>query len=241
MILTKHPEIKFKIDEKKDVNTFFDFSTDAGYDGGRILDWAILKKYPVLKKQFNGFDFVGEKSFIEGFVHDLYEKNHQIMEKNLDAYDKDWNKIEKEFYHLTDSLFPLQDWPAGKYVSFLTMWGMYPRFLEDKTFQIPFKLKEKKYVNVIIAHEMLHFIFYSYFLRKYPEYKENDNFVWHVSEIFNVIIQNLPKWMVVFKVPSFAYPEHEKIVIKIQKENKSDWNVDELIGRIMAEVRNSSL
>ncbi|MCX6738853.1 MAG: hypothetical protein NT098_02240 [Candidatus Parcubacteria bacterium] len=49
-----------------------------------------------MKKQFNGFDFVGEKSFIEVFVHNLCEKNHQIMEKNLDAYDKDWDKIEKE-------------------------------------------------------------------------------------------------------------------------------------------------
>jgi len=232
----QHPKIKFEIDVKKDVNTFFDFSTDAEFDGGRNLKWAILDKYPVLEKYFKGLVFVGEKSFIDLFVQEQYEKNKKIMEENLKAAEKDWQKIEESFYRLTDRLFSSSVWPEGKYIAYSTICGMYPRFLEDKTFQIPFNPKDKKCVNMIIAHEMLHFIFYDYFLEKYPEYKAEDMFAWHVSEIFNVIIQNLPEWLEVFEIPAMAYPEHEKIIAEIQKECKTDWNLNELTEKIIEKM-----
>ncbi|MFA6390977.1 MAG: hypothetical protein WCX78_04560, partial [Patescibacteria group bacterium] len=231
------PKVRFQIDEKKDIKTFFCFSDDTEYDGGRSLNWAILKKYPELKEQFKDNVFVGEKKYIEEFVLNLYQNEEKVMNENLELYEKKWRKIEKEFYRLTDALFPLRKWPVGKYISYPTIWGMYPRFLDDKTFQVPFNAKEEKSVNIIIAHEMLHFVFYDYFLEKYPEYDEHSMVAWHTSEIFNVIIQNLPEWIKVFEIPSGAYPEHEKIITEIQNEKREVWAVDELTERILVEVK----
>jgi hypothetical protein len=225
------PKIKFKIDPKKDVSTFFDFLRDSKYDEGRNFEWAILKYYPYFKKFNNEID----KKIVEDFVLKYYSKNKDIIEKNLLVHENNWRKIEKDFFNLASNLFLKTKWPKGKYISYTTMWSMYPRFLDDKTFQIPAISKKKKTINFIIAHEMLHFIFYEYFFNKYKKYKsyKYDFFVWHVSEIFNVLIMNRPEWQKILKNKDEGYPEHRKIIQKLSKKN---YNLDDLIENIMIEV-----
>ena len=114
---------------------------------------------------------------------------------------------------------------------------MYPRYLKDKTFQFPYRHKKKNFIPVVIAHEMLHFIFYDYIHKKFPKYKsyKYDFFIWHVSEIFNEIVQNSPKWFKVFKAKSMGYPEHKRIVNKLSKKyyKKDKWQLDEIINDII--------
>lgn len=226
-----HPKIKFKIDPKKDVSTFFDFLRDSKYDEGRNFEWAILKHYPYFKK----FDENIDKRIVGDFVFKYYSKNKSAIEKNFITYENNWKKIEKEFFSLVENVFPKLKWPKGKYIAYPTMWSMYPRFLDDKTFQIPAISKKKKTVYFIIAHEMLHFIFYEYFLNKYKKYKSHkyDFLAWHVSEIFNVIIMNRPGWQKILKNKDDGYPEHRKIIKKLSKK---DYNLDDLINNIIKEV-----
>lgn len=226
-----HPKIKFKINPKKDVSTFFDFLRDSKYDEGRNFELAVLKYYPYFKK----FDKKIDKGIVEDFVFKYYLKNKKTIEKNLAIYEKNWKKIEKDFFKLVYVLFLEVKWPKGKYISYSTMWSMYPRFLDDKTFQIPAISKKKKVVNFIIAHEMLHFVFYEYFLNKYKKYKSHkyDFFVWHVSEIFNVLIMNKPDWQKILKNKDDGYPEHRKIIKKLSKKPCS---LDDLINNIIKEV-----
>ena len=226
-----HPKIKFKIDPKKDISTFFDFLKDAKYDEGRNFEWAILKHYPYFKK-FNG---EVDKKIVQDFVFKYYSKNKKAIEKNIITHENNWKKIEKDFFKLAHDLFLDTKWPKGKYIAYTTMWSMYPRFLDDKTFQIPAISKKKKVASFIIAHEMLHFIFYEYFLNKYKKYKSHkyDFFVWHVSEIFNVIIMNRPEWQKILKNKDNGYPEHGKI---IEKLSKKECCIDELVDNIVLEV-----
>jgi len=226
-----HPKIKFKIDPKKDISTFFDFLKDAKYDEGRNFEWAILKHYPYFKK-FNG---EVDKKIVQDFVFKYYSKNKKAIEKNIITHENNWKKIEKDFFKLAHDLFLDTKWPKGKYIAYTTMWSMYPRFLDDKTFQIPAISKKKKVASFIIAHEMLHFIFYEYFLNKYKKYKSHkyDFFVWHVSEIFNVIIMNRPEWQKILKNKDDGYPEHGKI---IEKLSKKECCIDELVDNIVLEV-----
>lgn len=224
-------KIKFKIDPKKDISTFFDFLKDAKYDEGRNFEWAILKHHPYFKK-FNGEI---DKKIVKDFVFKYYSKNKKAIEKNIITHENNWKKIEKDFFKLAHDLFLDTKWPKGKYIAYTTMWSMYPRFLDDKTFQIPAISKKKKVASFIIAHEMLHFIFYEYFLNKYKKYKSHkyDFFVWHVSEIFNVIIMNRPEWQKILKNKDDGYPEHGKIIKKL---NKKECGLDELIDSIILEV-----
>jgi len=115
---------------------------------------------------------------------------------------------------------------------------MYPRFLDDKTFCIPYLHKNEKYVNVVIAHEMLHFVFYDYFYKKYPEYNNSEYnfFVWNISEIFNSLIQNSNEWIKVFKEQSMTYLQHDIIINKIRDLKIN--NIDLLIEKIISEVNN---
>lgn len=224
-------KIKFKIDPKKDISTFFDFLKDAKYDEGRNFEWAILKHHPYFKK-FNGEI---DKKIVKDFVFKYYSKNKKAIEKNIITHENNWKKIEKDFFKLAHDLFLDTKWPKGKYIAYTTMWSMYPRFLDDKTFQIPAISKKKKVASFIIAHEMLHFIFYEYFLNKYKKYKSHkyDFFVWHVSEIFNVIIMNRPEWQKILKNKDDGYPEHGKI---IEKLSKKECCIDELVDNIVLEV-----
>lgn len=90
---------------------------------------------------------------------------------------------------------------------------------------------------------MLHFIFFKYYIKKYPKFKKDiDNcasVTWHTSEIFNCVLQNSPEWLKVFKSIDSTYREHHRIIKSIGKKyyKKSNWNVDELIEDIMKEVR----
>lgn len=228
--MTKCPKIKFKISYKKDINTLLAFEKEARYNNGRILSWAI-RRYPKLNPK--------DKKGIEKFVRNFYKEKKGIMGENLNRYRENWAKKEKDFYYLTEKLFPSKFWPEGRYVAYLTIWGVFPRFLKDKTFQIPYKYKDRKDVNIIIAHEMLHFIFYNYFFKKFPKYKNKELFVWHISEVFNNIIQNSPKWVKTFELGSMGYPEHKYIVKKLVKEyyRKKDQKVDDLIKDIIKTVK----
>lgn len=214
-----HPKVKFKIDYKKDIQTFFAFNNEADFDDGRNLEWAIFSKYPEFKKYKKGNKLDISKKQISEFIDSIYQKNKKIINKNFNLYKKNWDKMEKDFFHLVDNLFNDYKWPRGKYIAYSTIWGMYPRFLEDKTFQIPFKDKKKEDINVIIAHEMLHFMFYDYVYKKFPKYKSNkyNFFVWNISEIFNIIVQNSFEWLKIFKVKSIPYPEHKNIIKKLEK------------------------
>lgn len=236
-----HPIIKFKIDYKKDLYTLNGFLRDSAYDGGRNLDWAIFKKYPEFKK----YKKERLKKEIKNFLPIYYNKNKKEIDRNIKLYKNNWQKIEKKYYFLVDQLFSQKFWPKGKYIVYSTIWGMFPRFLEDKTFQIPaFKYKKIRYINVIIAHELLHFIFYNYFYNKYPKYKKDKyNFlIWNVSEIFNSIIQNSPSWFKIFKIKSMVYPEHKKIIIKINKKYKNKKIIiDDLIKDILKELKKTDV
>jgi len=234
-------KVKFKISVKKDVDTLLAFTKDADFDGGESLNWAIFRKYPELKKYYKENKIIDIKS-LENFIKIKYQKEKEVFEKNLEIYERNWRKKEKIFFKLTDELFEKKHWPKGKYTAFPTIWSMFPRFLEDKTFQVPYKHRAKKYVNVVIAHEMLHFAFYEYVFDKYPKYKADKyNFlIWNTSEIFNEVVQNSSKWLKVFGVKTMGYPMHEKIVKKLEKKYHKQENIDrdELIKDIIKGAEN---
>jgi hypothetical protein len=234
------PKLFFKIDPRRDVKTFFCFLEESKFDNGRNLKWAVFNKFPNFKKS------VGEKyskKKVEKFVNEIYKRDQATIKRAMARYEKSWGKKEDNFYQLTQKLFSEKFWPKGRYYVMPTIWGMYPRFLDERIFQLPYRGKKLSFVNMVIAHEMLHFIFYKYFWNKFPRYQKDrySFFSWHVSEIFNVIVQNSPEWKKVFGEKSLPYPEHRKIVTKLQKKyykkEITEWIIDNLIEDIISEVK----
>lgn len=242
-----YPNVTFRKSAKRDFETLRAFTKDAKYDNGRNLNWAVFNKYPQLKTQFDKDKYYRMKSAktLRHFINEIYRVKRTTMDLALIKYRRRWIKIAPHYFSLVDALFCGRKWPRGKYIAFGTIWSMYPRFLKDKTFQIPFWHRTPRYVSVVIAHELLHFMFYDYFYTRYPKYRRlNDNFfVWHVSEIFNTIVQNSLVWLSCFKLKSLGYPEHGKIVMRISRTfyRRSTWNLDTLVDEIIKEVRNQKL
>ena len=234
-----YKQVSFRTDVSKDVASFFAFVGDAEYDGGRNLEWAVLNKYPECKAWFSEGAFVGKRPEVTRFVKEKYARYADVIDANLASYEQKWRGVEPKFHELVRGLFGNHPWPKGKYIAYPTIWGMFPRFLDDKTFQVPFKFRNKRYVNVIIAHEMLHFIFYDYFHTQYPKYRDDDMLSWHVSEIFNTVVQNSESWLKVFGVPTMGYPEHEKIVAKLSRTHTGNggWRTADLIRDIVEEAK----
>ena len=232
-----HPHIKFYASPIKDSKTAALFIKEAKYSGGQNLEWAFYAKYPELRSSA-----LKDARTINDLIKKKYA-NIIGLRQQLAQHEQRWNKISKKYFALVEDLFGARVWPKGKYVAYGTIWGMYPRFLEDKTFQIPYKHKHPRYILVVIAHELLHFMFYDYFFEIYPKYRANkyNFFVWNVSEIFNTVIQNSSSWIRVFKTESMSYPEHEKIVAKILKKFVLGQYADTqaLIGAIILEMKTS--
>ena len=238
-----YPHVTFRKSAKKDFKTLHAFTKDAKYDNGRNLNWAVFNKYPRLKTQFvkNKYYKIKDKKALRNFIYEIYRTKRMSMSCVLEQHKERWEKIAPHYFSLVDTLFDGRKWPQGKYIAFGTIWGMYPRFLEDKTFQIPFWHRTPRYIPVVIAHELLHFMFYDYFYTRYPKYRypKHNLFVWNISEIFNTIIQNSPAWLNCFKLKSLGYPEHEKIVRRISRPfyRHKVWNIDVLADEIIKEVK----
>jgi len=242
-IIMFYPHVTFRKSAKKDFETLRAFAKEAKYDNGRNLNWVVFNKYPWLKIYFDRdehYKIKNEKA-LRSFVYKTYRLKQASMARALVQYKKRWEKIALYYFSLVDRLFNGHKWPRGKYIAFGTIWGMYPRFLEDKTFQIPFWHRTPRYISVVIAHEMLHFMFYDYFYKRYPKYNhpKYEFFVWHISEIFNTVVQNSPVWFDCFKIKSLGYPEHEKIVKRISHDlyRRGVWNLDALVDKLIKEVR----
>ncbi|MDD4995271.1 MAG: hypothetical protein PHW53_02310 [Patescibacteria group bacterium] len=242
-----YPHITFRKSAKKDFETLRAFTKDAEYDNGRNLNWAVFKKYPRLKIYFDKdkhFKIKNEK-VLSNFIDETYRGEQINMNRALAQHKKRWEKIALDYFSLVDELFSGRKWPRGKYVALGTIWGMYPRFLEDKTFQIPFRHRTPGYISVVIAHELLHFMFYDYFYAHYPKYRGSGNnfIVWHISEIFNTVVQNSPAWLSRFKIKSLGYPEHKKIVARIGRTLycSNTWDLNALVDKIIKEVQNQKI
>lgn len=206
------PRITFQMDPLKDYSILQGFFHDAEFDGGRNLEWAVYQKYPELKQMLVDDGLSGKRTdLVVAYVKRYFNEHEDDIRLHMEMYKKAWSIKQDSFFRLTEKIFADRKWPEGEYVAYVTMWGMFPRSLEEKTFQIPALSEDVTYVTVIIAHEMLHFLFYEYLFEKHPELrKKEENFLtWNVSELFNAVVQNSQTWLNIFTSRSMTYPEHE--------------------------------
>ncbi len=234
-----YPRLRFKIEPQKDLTALYAFIAESSYDNGRNLAWACFKKYPILKKYKRGAGMKINHSEASNFINNFYKLKLKIFTENAKKYQSNWQKVAPKYFLLVDKLFFARPWPKGKYFVYLTIWGLYPKYLEDKTFLIPYQHKNKNFINLVIAHELLHFMFFDYFFKKYKKYRSHkyDFFVWHVSEIFNSLILNSKDWQKIFKLKNLDYPEHKKIISRVKKRiSGKKLSIDLLIAEILSEV-----
>jgi hypothetical protein len=168
----------------------------------------------------------------EEFARDFYKKRKKDIERSTLETESAWNKKKSFFYKRTSELFPLD---FKKDISAMpTIWPMCGRFFEKNLITFPFDKKSEEGVFVI-AHELLHFIFYEYISICYgfSEDKIFSQEVWDFSEVLNVLIQNQKTWKDEFEITAKPHPNHSVLYEKMEHEWRVKSDIDYMIGKFL--------
>lgn len=178
-----YPTLKVKLNKELDKKVCLQFINfqKAGIDFGR----GIITIHSGLRevKKFSG---KLQSDFVSKYVDSFYEKNNQELKNTGILAIEQWGVKAGVFFRITDKYFNKHPWPKGKYIAYLSIFNCNPRFLEDKTFQVFWK-HPKSFIS-IAAHEMLHFLFYDYFLTKFGKEKFTNESLWKLSEVANYLL-----------------------------------------------------
>jgi len=228
MIQSKYPKINIVID--KDL----DFVNAKGFLRYEKDMWFLRRFFPKKLHHILDTEFDTKKRniIIKEYLEDFYLKNNREIEINLKRTKEEWEKIEKEYFKLVDEIFDGYKWPDGEYKGVFSVFGMYPRWIDEKIFFLPCLYKPKNFSNGVIAHEMLHFLFFDFIKNKYKLNESShiagkeDKYVWKVSEVFNNVILNSKKFRNLLKGRERPYPGTEDIFKKMtaQWRVKKDMN-----------------
>ena len=238
-----YPKLGFSLDVQEIIDYDFEmykgFLSDRQFDNGKHFKMAVLEPHDLLKQYFTGTDIDLPDSAIKDYIRDTHLKRNINLLSIVFSYQESWEKVSAQYFLFVNKLFPLYDWPIGMYMGYPTIWGMYPRKIETCTFSFPV---DHKNINTIIAHEFLHFMFYDYAAKYFSEYMDLNSgiFIWDVSEIFNVLLQNSQKCLNVFQEKVPGYDEHKEIIAKLS-QNKiviQHSDVNAIISLIIDEVKN---
>jgi hypothetical protein len=222
-------KISFKLNKKLDKEMAWAFfgQKAAGVD----FSSGITSVHPKLKTLL-GKDKKEQKKIINEYFDEFYKKNEKELKECLLKMKQDWKEDEEGFCQTLDMIFKKPKVPKGKYIGYLSIINCNPRFLNDKTFQIFYK--HKAGTNFIVAHEVLHFFFYGYSLKKYPEiFKKLDQdsgIYWILAELFNDVIMSRPElFSKKYTKNAYPYPAHAKYFNTVNSFWNKNSNVDNWI------------
>ncbi len=186
--------------------------------GGIDFSGGIISVHPELKSVLCKSEDE-QKKIINDYFDKFYEENSSDINRCLLLTIENWKKDEEKFIERIDIIFKNPQVPEGRYIGYLSIINCNPRFLEDKTFQ--FFYKHPNGSNLVTAHEVLHFFFYDYAERKYPEIfgklDQNSGLFWIMAELFNDVVMSAPDFMSEeYSERAKPYPDHVKYFDKVK-------------------------
>jgi hypothetical protein len=192
-------------------------------------DWSsmITKLYPDFIPALNIEDKDKRADIIEKTILDIRKQLKQKLDDSLLTIKNDWLKIDKK-YLLEISRIMEEEWNDRNIIGYISINPINPRFLESWSFSVN---AFTKYCNLIIAHEISHFLFFKKFEKLFPNIsKENYNFPnkeWLFSEFVTPIVLNDIRIRKILDGRSEFYPEHK------------DYKVDGvLVTKILSDLYN---
>jgi len=226
----KNPKTKFVISANEDIKNYILFNR---YSGEYLRMFLPKELHYIVKKKFSE---KRKEKIIRDYIKHNFKINKGRINKNVKEIKKHWKMLEKRYFALVGRVFKNYPWSKGKYTGFASVFSMYPRNIKEKIFYFPVLRKDLNFCLAVIAHEMLHFIFFDYIKEKYnvnenKEFKNKDpKYVWNISEVFNLVIENWKPYQRIFKTKSKPYDTtHTKIFSKMKKLWKEKKDIDYLL------------
>ncbi len=236
IIFEMYPKIKFKIDVKTDIENAKSFIKRRKSDK-YFLEWFLPKEVQyILNGKFSEKEL---NKILEAYTIHIHTLRRKEIENDIKSVRGNWAKVEKGYFKLIDRIFNNFLWPRGSYTGFATIYNMYPRNISKRVFFFPYIHNIPNYANYVIAHEMMHFIFFDY-INKIYEIRENAEFknkpqkyVWQISEVFNNVIEDWKEYQNVIKChrKPRPYPGTEKIFSEMKKQWRKKQDIKGLLNK----------
>ena len=175
--------IEVKLNKDLDKEIYLDFINLEF--GGANFGKKIREDHPSITKEN-----------YSGYIDNYYQTNEVKIELSRQELKKEIDYKQKLFFNSIKSVFGF-DFSNIDSVGYLSIFDCNPRWPENKTFQIFYKRSLIEKVGIVF-HELAHFIFFEYIDKNLPDitskYSKNSGPLWELSEIFNVILLNLPEF-----------------------------------------------
>lgn len=185
----KQPIIKLKFNQKLDQVKAWDFYSKSDFGGCDFWKERALKHHPKLIEIKSAKN---PKKFLNGYIIDFYKSKDREIKTLSENTIKYLNQEQDKFFLLVDKLFKGHPWPKKEFVGYFSIFDFCPRFLDSGEFQI-FIYDKRNLQFFTIFSELLHFIFYDFAQKKFPETRKmntEQGKLWDIAEVFNAVIQN---------------------------------------------------
>ncbi len=167
----------------------------------------IIEQYPQLES-FDNVPTLSQEHFIKEEISNIYAHHKADLLNALNESRRLWINVEDRFETAVTDVFASFPWPEGDYKCYLSVIDVNAIIKAEKSFQLFYGMVSRDITNTVIAHELLHFMFYSY-MERYPEMDKIN--LWKMTETFNKFIQNTDR----FK--DFKYLEDKLLDIDQEK------------------------
>lgn len=185
-------KLKFEFNVTYDTEIAWLFYRERNYGGVDFWGKGALRYHEAL----TALPSKGKKKeFLSHYVASLYADHRTEFEARKKEIALLYRKNKDTFLHEMKKIFKTHPWPRGKYIAYLSIFDFGPRFLKNKTLQV-FMYDRDSGILFTIFHEMLHFMFYDYCIKKYPViFRGRDTEqgpFWEIAELFNAVVQQGP-------------------------------------------------
>lgn len=231
------PDLKLSVNVESDIDNAKWFVKN-----GEFVDWFLpLNLQFVMSDNFSSKE---RNKIISEYTKHIYQLDKKKILSGVNDTKKRWTAIERDFYSLVNELFKGHPWPKGKYVGHASIFLMFPRNINERSFYFPYSNDNWDPIGTI-AHEMLHFIFFDYIKKRYG-INENDEFegkdqryVWRVSETFNTVIENWQPYKKAIESNEITnpYPECKTMFKKMSQQWARCPDIEKLLDSWMANLR----
>jgi hypothetical protein len=174
------------------------------------------------------------------YIDDFYVANQIEIIKKQEQINEYLFVKQTKFYLALKDIFQM-DFSNDIYQGYLSIFDCNPRWPETKTFQVFYK-KDLPHMLEVACHESLHFAFFDYYdknlIKETGDLDMNTGPLWELSEIFNIIILNLPEFREII--------EMEEILFYTELQDKLDrakeiWslcgNIKEFIPKYLNKIK----
>ncbi len=231
----KRPNLSLSIDIEEDIHNVLNFLECE--KNPQILDKFLLPEAKALLGEDISSEGLEEKT--RAFVTKFYEDNDRTIKKGLEEAKVNWTRFDDGYYRYVEELFNSRGWLSNEYRGVSSIFGLYPREIDRKLFFFPYRYNIERFSNMIIGHEMLHFMFFDFLFDRY-QLRENsrlegksDNYIWQLSEAFNSAIEGDPRYQdsIGIKYDVRPYTGQEGMVALIKEQMAKEKNIGKLLDK----------